>query len=131
MVLFFIAFHRLNCLRGTDSRNTNGKPGAMNQISNSLNVVTIDLALLFSGHCRQNRPDSHRLAVQPGAVAGELFDCVTECVTKIEFGALAFLLFASRETTPALISQDRPTTSATVSGSSALNFSISRSSSSK
>mgnify|MGYP000140430953 FL=1 len=55
----------------------------MNQISNSLNVVTIDLALLFSGHCRQNRPDSHRLAVQPGAVAGELFDCVTECVTKI------------------------------------------------
>lgn len=67
----------------------------MNQISNSLNVVTIDLALLFSGHCRQNRPDSHRLAVQPGAVAGELFDCVTECVTKIEFGALAFFFFIS------------------------------------
>ena len=88
----------------------------MDQILNPLNIPTVDFALLFSGHCRQNGAHSHRFTVQPRAVTGELFNGVTECVTEIQFGAF---------------SQDRPTTSATVSGSSALNFSMSRSSSSK
>lgn len=110
--------------------NADWQSCSMDQILNPLNIPTVDFALLFSGHCRQNGAHSHRFTVQPRAVTGELFNGVTECVTEIQFGAFALFFFISGDDA-GLTSQDRPTTSATVSGSSALNFSMSRSSSSK
>ena len=98
----------------------------MDQILNPLNIPTVDFALLFSGHCRQNGAHSHRFTVQPRAVTGELFNGVTECVTEIQFGAFALFFFISGDDAGLNLAG-----SSDHFGHRALNFSMSRSSSSK